>query len=584
MLKKSLHVSHFQLTRRNVVGGTASQTSAAPRRDGLVSVVLALMFLASACWAPVPVFGAQAGDKNILAATPPMGWNDWAHYQCGYTAKTILDNARALVSTGLAARGYNLVAIDDCWMGKNRDANGNLQADPQRFPNGMKPVADAVHKLGLKFGIYEDAGSMTCVGNAGSGQPQGGGQDHFLQDARLFASWGIDLLKLDNCNVYVAPGETEEHAFHVAFTAQHQALENAGRTIMFSECAASVFLGTPDRYTVLSWGKPYGQLFREGTDIANFHAGNPDRPRFNSVLWNYDYNLPLGRFQGPGNWNDPDFILAGDGGMSLAESRSQMALWSMMSAPLILSSDVAKLTPQALDIVGNEAVLAIDQDPLGQMATLVRRTPETDVLSKRLADGDSAIAVLNRSEARVKVDLSPAEFGFAEGSGCTLDAKDLWNGKEQLSASTLQAEVASHDTIIWRIRASSQCGKPSRTGTITLANNLKDRPHSIQGYTRCLTAPGSVGECTGAASQSWTFTPQGALRSGDQCMAVVDGKPVLEACRPVSAQSWRYTLEGNLINNDNLQCLTAAGPESRPQFLGMQGCGHKLAQIWSLPN
>ena len=553
-------------------------------RSEVAFLILTLMFLAAACFATVPTW-AQDANKKILAATPPMGWNDWAHYQCGYTAQTILDNANALVSTGLAARGYTLVAIDDCWMAKDRDANGNLQPDPLRFPNGIKPVADAIHKLGLTFGIYEGAGSLSCERNAGSGWPQSGGADHFAQDARLYASWDVDYFKLDNCYMYVAPGETEEHAFHTAFVAEHEALENSGRTMLFSECAASVFLGTADRYTVLSWGKGLGQVWREGTDIANFRANNPDRPRFQSVLWNYSYTLPLGRFQGPGQWNDPDFVIAGDGGMSLAESRSQMALWSMMSSPLILSSDLSKITPEALAIVGNKTVIAIDQDPLGQMATLVRRTPESDILFKRLADGDGAIAVLNHSEAPVKVKLRPAEFGFAASSGCTLDATDLWSGKKQSSASSLQAEVDSHDTIIWRIHASSQCGKPSRTGTITLSDDRKNRPHSIDGYARCLTAAGSVAECTGEDSQGWTFTPQGALRSGDRCMAVVDGKPLLDACRPVSAQYWRYTLEGNLINNGNLQCLTASGPAGEPQSLGMQGCDHNLAtQIWSLPN
>ena len=149
---------------------------------------------------------AQTSGRR-LAATPPMGWNDWAHYQCGFTAQTILDNARALVKTGLAAHGYNTVTIDDCWMQKDRDAHGNLQPDPQRFPQGMKPVAEAIHALGLKFGIYEDAGYETCGGYAGSGVPNGGGKDHFLQDARLFASWGVDYLKLDGCNLYVPAEE-----------------------------------------------------------------------------------------------------------------------------------------------------------------------------------------------------------------------------------------------------------------------------------------------------------------------------------------------------------------------------------------
>ena len=163
-------------------------------RKGLPSAIRVFLFLVSACGAVVPAAGAAA-DEKPLAATPPMGWNDWAHYQCGYPAETILGNARALVSTGLAALGYDTVTIDDCWMQKDRDASGNLQVDTKRFPQGMKPVADAIHKMGLKFGIYEDSGSETCGRYAGSGLPQGGGEAHFLADSRLFACWGGDDLK-----------------------------------------------------------------------------------------------------------------------------------------------------------------------------------------------------------------------------------------------------------------------------------------------------------------------------------------------------------------------------------------------------
>ncbi|HEY6455961.1 MAG TPA: glycoside hydrolase family 27 protein, partial [Steroidobacteraceae bacterium] len=290
---------------------------------------------------------ARAATAVRLAATPPMGWNDWAHYQCDYTAADIVANARALVRTGLAARGYDTVTIDDCWMLQARDSQGNLQADPGRFPQGMQPVAAAVHALGLKFGIYEDAGSETCGRFAGSGEPQGGGKAHFLADARLFASWGVDYLKLDGCNLYVRKGQSENDAYRAAYRAEHSALTQVGRPIVFSESAPAYFQGQPGWYDVLSWVRSYGQLWREGTDMANYHAHakNPPRSRFASVLWNYSYNLPLGRFQTPGNWNDPDFIIGGDAGMTLAESRSQLALWAMMSAPLILSSDVARLTP-----------------------------------------------------------------------------------------------------------------------------------------------------------------------------------------------------------------------------------------------
>jgi alpha-galactosidase len=579
-----------------------------------------LFFLVSTFGAVVPAFAAAAESKP-LAVTPPMGWNDWAHYQCGFTADTILDNARALVSTGLAALGYDTVTIDDCWMLKDRDARGDLQADPKRFPNGMKPVADAIHGTGLKFGIYEDSGSETCGRYAGSGQPQGGGQDHFLEDARLFASWGVDYLKLDGCNVYAPPGEDQEQAYRMAYAAQHEALQQVDRPIVFSESAPAYFQGTPEWYDVLSWVGKYGQLWREGSDIATYHAHPipaqfrrrfPQRTRYQSMLWNYSYNLPLGRFQKPGNWNDADFIIAGDIGMSLPESRTQMALWSMMSAPLILSSDVAKLSPAAIAIVGNKDLIAIDQDPLGKMANLVRRTPQMDVLFKRLAGGDDAVAAMNHGEAAVKVDVSSADLGF-EATGCKLDAKDLWSGKEQPAVSSLRAEVAPHDAIIWRVHPSSECGKPARTGTITMITAVR-RNRDFENYARCLAAPGvglhtndlaakpqpgqiwikrviaemgsSVAACAGTEAEKWTVTEDGALQSsGGECLAVVNGKPVMQACSPVSAQKWRYTLQGNLVNNGNLQCLTAAGPESEPQSLEMQVCGHNLAtQIWSLPN
>ncbi|MGH9444825.1 MAG: ricin-type beta-trefoil lectin domain protein [Terriglobia bacterium] len=568
-----------------VIGGRASGPFAASCRSRLSCVSLLLLFVASVCGTALPGLGAPAGGSKLLAATPPMGWNDWAHYQCGYTAQTILDNARELVKTGLAARGYNTVTIDDCWMQKDRDASGNLQANPQRFPHGMEPVARSIHALGLKFGIYEDAGSATCGKFAGSGQPQGGGKDHFVQDSRLFASWGVDYLKLDGCNVYVPEGSSQDAAYRRAYAAESAALRSAGRPIVFSESAPAYFQGAPEWYDVLSWVRQYGQLWREGSDISTFNADRPDRSRFYSVLWNYAYNLPLGRFQKPGNWNDADFIIGGDRGMSLAESRSQMALWSMMSAPLILSSDLGKLNPPSIAILGNRAVIAVDQDPLGRMATLVRRSPVMDVLFKRLAAGDDAVAILNRGAVPLRVDLHPADFGFAPNPECRLDAQDLWSGTRQSARPALQATVAAHDTAIWRIRPSASCGRPARTGAIIMTSATR-RHRGIEGYTRCLTAPGRVEACTGAAATRWTVTSGLALHSsGGRCLAVAQGKPAMQACRPTRAQHWRYTLKGNLISAAGHRCLTAAGPDGKPQSLQMQPCGHNQPnQIWSLPN
>lgn len=543
-----------------------------------------MLLVALACLSDAhKVFAAPISGEQPLALTPPMGWNDWAHYQCGFTAQTILDNAKFLVSTGLAARGYNTVTIDDCWMQKTRDAEGNLQPDPERFPQGMKPLADAIHALGLKFGIYEDAGSETCGRFAGSGQPDGGGKDHFLQDARLFASWGVDYLKLDGCNVFVAEGGDKLSAYRKAYAAENAALRKVGRPIVFSESAPAYFENTPEWYDVLTWVRDYGQLWREGSDIANYHAKNPEAPRFKSVLWNYAYNLPLGRFQGPGNWDDADFIIAGDSGMSMAESRSQMALWSMMSAPLILSSDVSKLSPQAIAVLGNQAVIAIDQDPLGRMARLVRRTDAVDILLKPLRNGEYAVAALNRGDTPAQIQVHPTELGFTANAKCSLEAQNLWSGERQSGLSVLQADVAAHDTAIWRILPSASCGKPARTGAIVMTAGRT--LGSIDGYTHCFASSMSLEDCSGGSNESWTVGASGELRSAEGCLAVAGGKPIMQKCGGSAAQHWRYTLAGNLVNAADHQCLTSPSASETQQPLTMQSCGeNQLNQIWALPN
>jgi len=506
-----------------------------------------------------------------LSLTPPMGWNDWAHYQCGFTGQTILDNAQALAKSGLAARGYNTVTIDDCWMLKDRDAKGDLQVDPARFPSGMKPIADAVHALGLHFGIYEDGGATTCGGFAGSGVQKGGAPDHFAQDARLFASWGVDYLKLDGCNVELSAGSKLD-TYRWVYDTQQKAIKASGRPMVFSESAPAYFENTPEWYDVLTWVRLDGQLWREGTDMGNFNSRRPDTSRFPNVLWNFTYNLPLARFQRPGNWNDPDFIISGDPGMTLPESRTQMALWAMMSAPLILSSDVAKLSPEAIDIIGNKAVIAVDQDTLGRAATLVRRTPTTDLLLKPLHNGDYAVALLNRSEATTSIDIKPAELGLRPT--CKLDAQNLWTAAH---TPTLTADIGPHDTEIWRIH--STCGAPTRTGVIAMT--LPRGQHTMDGYVRCLSAEGTIAPCSGAPAESWTITPQGALQSGNKCLAASATGTTLQACSNTKPQHWTYTLAGNLKNAASEACLSTDADNK----LTTQPCGHNLPnQIWSLPS
>lgn len=520
--------------------------------------------------------------QQTMAERPPMGWNDWAHYRCGFTAQTILDNAKALVNSGLSSLGYDTVTVDDCWMQKERDAAGNLQPDPERFPQGVKPVADAVHAMGLRFGIYEDAGFKTCGGYAGSGQPDGGGHDHFLQDANLFASWGVDYLKLDGCNMYVPKGASAAEIYRKAYAAQSGALRATRRPIVFSESAPAYFLDTPDWYDVLTWVREYGSLWREGWDIATFKPQRADEPRFHSVLWNYAYNLPLGRFQRPGNWNDPDFLIVGDRGMTIPESRTEMALWAMMSAPLILSSDVGSLSPEAIAILSNKRLIAIDQDALGKMATLLRRTPASDVLLKRLADGAFAVAILNRGEEPLSIEFGRSDLGFSENAACRMTIENLWTGNRNPGGANLRSVVASHDTEIWRVRPTPSCGKPARVGAITAIVNLSK--HDIDSYSRCLSGSG-VASCAGDRSESWRVRADGSLASEGRCLTAVGDEAVLQDCAGTAVQRWRYTLTGNLVNVSEDGCLSSADSTEKPTQLRIEVCGHnEQEQIWSLPN
>jgi alpha-galactosidase len=550
---------------------------------GIRALVLIVGLMVAGAGMTQQAYGAAPASAPKLAATPPMGWNDWAHYECGFTAATILENAQGLVRSGLAARGYHTVTIDDCWMQKNRDAKGELQVDPLRFPQGMLPVAQAVHALGLKFGIYEDAGYATCGGFAGSGEPMGGGKDHFLEDARLFASWGVDYLKLDGCNVYVEKGGDKAAAYRKAYAAQAAALRMVGRPIVFSESAPAYFQGEPAWYDVLGWLAAYGQLWREGSDIATYDAKKPDASRFESVLWNYSYNLPLGRFQKPGAWNDADFLIGGDSGMTLRETRSQVALWAMMGAPLILSSEVAKLSPAVLGVLENQAVIAVDQDALGKEATLVRRSDGQDVLLKALSDGEFAVAVLNRGAMPLDVQVTAAELGFAPGAGCRLPARELWSGAQSADAGAgLTAVIAPHDTGIWRVRASPACGKPMRTGAIVTVGTQEYMP--ISTYSHCLKVSGAVGSCVGDATEAWTIASDGALISGGRCLTDTGVTPVMRVCTAGAEQRWRYSLAGNLTGVDG-KCLSVMGAASGSQMVGKEVCGNNLpGQIWALPN
>ncbi|MER5873136.1 ricin-type beta-trefoil lectin domain protein [Streptomyces sp. NPDC002044] len=559
-----------------------------PRLRATLPCLTAAALLALAL-APAPAAAEPTATSDTpLALTPPMGWNNWAHYMCDIDEAKVVANADALVSTGLAAKGYDTVTVDDCWMTKSRDAQGALVVDTGKFPHGMAWLGEYLHAKGLKFGIYQDAGYLTCEKYPGSGSPQGGGADHYAEDARQFASWKVDYVKMDGCNLWVPPGTTKEQAYRDAYNAVAKGLRESGRDMVLSASAPAYFQqgewGGTDWHRVLGWVGETGQLWREGRDIQVYKPATPAASRWNSVMGNYGYNRWLGRYAGPGNWNDPDFLIAGAPGLTAAESRSQVALWAMMAAPFILSSQVSELTPEGLAALGNTDLIELDQDPLGRQGAVVSSNATFEILTRDLANGDRAVAVLNRSGSARDIRVPLDEVGL---TGCTADAKDLWSGERHSVADALTGRLAAHDTAVWRLTPRG-CAEAVPTGQVVgSAAKCADGAST--------TGVGSVvmAACTGAPDQRWTAGRDGSLRLAGKCLtAGEDGLVELASCAPRQSrepgQDWTHDRTGTLTDAATGLCLTApaaaATPDAPAERLRLESCGdHRVDQVWTLP-
>jgi hypothetical protein len=373
-----------------------------------------------------------------------MGWNDWSYYQCNINEKLILDQGAALVSSGLAKKGYDTVTTDDCWM-QSRDAKGVLVANPTTFPDGMKYVGDRLHAMGLKFGIYEDSGTSTCGGYPGS-------LGHYQQDANTFASWGVDYVKLDGCNVPSVAGQTDAQTYIQAYNQFSQALLGAGRPMVFSDSAPAYFQGTSDWQSVISASSKIANLWREGADTALGQESGASK--WSAIAYNYSYNEPLGQYAGPGHWNDPDFLLAGDSGLTTTETQSQMSLWAEMAAPLISSTDLTKLSPEALAVLGNDRIIAVDQDPLGVQGRIVQQGTGYDVLARPLAGGDVSVVLFNKGTSSQTISTTAATAGLTGSGPFTLT--DLVSGQNYATNGALSADVPAHGTAMYRVHRGTE--------------------------------------------------------------------------------------------------------------------------------
>ncbi len=383
------------------------------------------------------VSGQSMTPREKLAPTPPMGWMTWNFCKGDISEQLIRDVADAMVTNGFVEAGYKYIFIDDLWQG-GRDRFNNIIPDAEKFPSGMKALADYVHAKGLKLGIYSDAAQLTCAGCTAS-------YGFEEQDARTFASWGIDYLKYDYCN---APAD--EQTARVRYKAMADALQKSGRDIVLGIC---------------EWGQRHaenwcaevgGQLWRTSYDVRDMWKDIVYQGGM-GILDIIDVTAPLAEKVRPGQWPDMDMLvvgLRGKGGPSSdlggigctpTEYRTQMSLWCMMASPLAMTNDLSHLTQDDLNILLNKEIIAIDQDTLGVAARRVVCENNRQVFVRPLSGGRHAVAILNPSDQAVKTSVDFASLGL-QGK---YTVRDVWKHADVgQKAVRWRGTIAPHQTVV----------------------------------------------------------------------------------------------------------------------------------------
>jgi alpha-galactosidase len=499
---------------------------------------------------------------NGLAGTPPMGWNDWNAFGCNISEALVKQTADKIVSAGLASAGYQYVNIDDCWMQKTRDAAGNLQPDTGKFPDGISGTAAYVHGKGLKFGIYEDAGTSTCAGYPGS-------LGHEQQDARTFASWGVDYLKYDNCNNN-SDGSTQDYIKR--YTTMRDALSATGRPIVFSICEWSLPAWT--------WAPAVGNLWRTTDDINT---------SFDSMLRNFHQSVALAKYAGPGAWNDPDMLEVGNG-MSYQEDRAEFSLWAEMAAPLISGTDLRSSSPATLGIYKNAAAVGVDQDSLGRQGRQLSASGGLDVLTKPLANGDVSVVLFNENSSAATISTTASAAGAASATSYKLT--NLWSNVVTTTSGSIAAVVPGHGVVMLRVSPGSGSSVGTARRFVGASSN------------RCLdifdnqSTPGTkveIWDCNSGANQMWTPTAAGELRAynGTLCLdasgdGTSPGTPVvLWTCTGGTNQQWQLRGDGSILGTQSGLCLDVTGGDNAASRVNgtaveLWTCHGGANQQWSL--
>ena len=443
-------------------------------------VVAALALLPGAALADgIEPTGAWTAYSAGRADTPPMGWNSWNAFYHDVDEEKVIASAQVILDSGLAARGYRYINIDDGWWLKRDADTGRMVVRTATFPSAampdgstsLRPLTDRLHAMGLKAGIYSDIGRNSCgqtFGHGAANNPAGtqaerevGLYDHIDADIALyFGEWGFDYIKVDGCgirgmgasNPNVASGIYRELAPIIDFDSIART-DIAQVKDLFGQVGSALERHNPDNdfvYSLCIWGAAdvrswfgdYGNLSRTSDDIAPF---------WGRMLHNLDTASRRALYAQPGNWNDPDMLFVGTGDFDadhMVEARSHFGLWAMLSAPLIIGYDLRQATPEQLALLGHAELTAINQDPGGHQAVLAYDTDEVQIFVKTLADGGKAVALFNRTAAPLGATLT-AQHLKMDGEA-PVELRDLFDEERLIFTGTREMTLGAHETRFFR--------------------------------------------------------------------------------------------------------------------------------------
>ncbi|MGW6933004.1 glycoside hydrolase family 27 protein [Lentzea sp. NPDC054927] len=517
-----------------------------------------------------PVGHAAPGSP---ALTPPLGWNSWNSFGCGITEGQVRQAADAMVSSGMRDAGYQYVVVDDCWFDPQRDSAGNLRAHPSKFPSGMKALGDYIHARGLKFGIYQVPNEKTCAQGTGAHPGSTGSKGHEVQDARTFASWGVDYLKYDWCS---GAGSRDEQV--ARFTIMRDALRATGRPIVYSINPNSFHPITGDKY---NWGE-VADLWRTTEDLLDIWQNGNVNSYPMGVGNVVDITAPLAVQNGPGHWNDPDMLVVGRPGLSITESRAHFALWALMAAPLMAGNDIRTMSADVSAVLRNSRLIAVNQDGLGAGGRRVRDDGATEVFAKPLSDGSVAVGLFNRGSGTATVSTTAAQIGL---SGTNFTLTDLWTGGTSATSGAISASVPAHGVAAFRVTG----GGPLTSTTSRLRGTGSNRCLDIENQSTAAGANTAIRDCHTAASQQWTAWPHGEIRVfGDKCLdaynqGTANGtRVIIWQCNGQANQRWTVESDGSVRNANAGLCLDVEGASTaNGARLVLWTCNGQANQRWS---